>query len=697
MQFQLAVGYTSESATNLELKVWNASTNEILNVNEKFNFQNDGGLGTIAVPIKYTVTSTCDLSVLPESIDFTNIAGNKSATINSNSSWTVSYDASWITVSPTSGNNNGTLTISVSNNSGAERSGIVTVSGCNTTKTITVTQSGTCNLSLSKTNLDFTSSAGNNTVNVTSNSSWTVSDDKSWITVSPASDSNNGTLTISVTANSGSQRSGTVKVSGCSTTKEITVTQSGACSLSLSKTSLDFTSSSGNNTVNVTSNSSWTVSDDATWITVTPTSGSNNGTLTISVSNNSGAERSGIVTVSGCNTTKTITVTQESDCSLSLSANRLDYKISAGNKSVTVTSNSSWTVSDDATWITVTPASGSNNGSLTVSVTANTATEKIGIVTVSCGGVTKKITVIQEAYCTPPWSPTNVSATQTSISPGQTVILSINGGMLNSATEWEWYTGGCGITRIGSGESLTVTPTKTTTYYVQAKACNDSTTCRSVTVTISAVNPTDDFYIQNSSLSTTNAEPGGTVDVYCDQCYTGLKTDSNMGNVFVGYYLSGTPGFNPATAIQLGTDGSSLGTDDLCNSETETLTIPAGTAPGTYYILFVADYSGTFEESDENNNVAYQQIQLKTTAIGNILVQGQIKIYPNPTTGIITIEGLPENKEVDISIFDSNMKFIKKQTSASSVTKLDISDVVSGTYLLIIDDVVNTTFKIIKE
>src|SRR5690606_10284009 len=104
------------------------------------------------------------------------------------------------------------------------------------------------------------------------------------------------------------------------------------------------------------------------------------------------------------------------------------------------------------------------------------------------------------------------------ISPGQLIILSVNGGVLHSAPEWEWYTGGCGMTKIGSGESLTVIPTETTTYYVQAKACNKPTTCRSVTINVSTENPnTDDFYIRNTSLSTTSLEPGGTVEVYCDQ------------------------------------------------------------------------------------------------------------------------------------------------------------------------------------
>ena len=42
------------------------------------------------------------------------------------------------------------------------------------------------------------------------------------------------------------------------------------------------------------------------------------------------------------------------------------------------------------------------------------------------------------------------------------------------------------------------------------------------TVTVTAIIPnTEDFYIKNASLSTTTAEPGGIVGVYCEQCYSG--------------------------------------------------------------------------------------------------------------------------------------------------------------------------------
>ena len=170
-----------------------------------------------------------------------------------------------------------------------------------------------CNLTVSPTSLSFTSSAGSQNVSVTSNSTWNVTDDASWITVSPTSGSNNGSITVTVTENTGAQRTGTVTVTAtCGTVQNITVTQAAPCNLTVSPTSLSFTSSAGSQNVSVTSNSTWNVTDDASWITVSPTSGSNNGSITVSVTSNTGAERTGTITVTTtCGTFQTIAVMQE--------------------------------------------------------------------------------------------------------------------------------------------------------------------------------------------------------------------------------------------------------------------------------------------------------------------------------------------------------------------------------------------------
>jgi len=59
------------------------------------------------------------------------------------------------------------------------------------------------------------------------------------------------------------------------------------------------------------------------------------------------------------------------------------------------------------------------------------------------------------------------------------------GGALNSATDWVWYSGSCGGTYVGTGTTINVTLTETTTYYVRAEgACATPTTCVSFEVTV---------------------------------------------------------------------------------------------------------------------------------------------------------------------------------------------------------------------
>ncbi|QNM84689.1 T9SS type A sorting domain-containing protein [Polaribacter pectinis] len=73
--------------------------------------------------------------------------------------------------------------------------------------------------------------------------------------------------------------------------------------------------------------------------------------------------------------------------------------IAAGeSKDFTVTSNLSWSVTDDKTWITVSPSSGSNNGTVTITVSENaTFSVRTGTVTVTAGSLTRTVTVNQDA------------------------------------------------------------------------------------------------------------------------------------------------------------------------------------------------------------------------------------------------------------------------------------------------------------
>ncbi len=304
------------------------------------------------------------------------------------------------------------------------------------------TTNGT-SLTVAPTALSFASAAGTSSVSVTSNVSWTASANQSWISVAPATGSNNASLAVSVTANTGTTaRSGTVTVTGSGISRTVTVTQAAPAtnSLSVSPTSLSFASGATSGTATVTSNVSWTASANQTWIAVTPASGANNGTLTVSVTANTGtASRTGTVTVAGGGLTATISVTQAAPATgstLTVSPTSLSFAAGSGSAAATITSNVSWTVTDNQTWITVTPASGANNGTLTVAVTANTGTaSRTGTVTIAGGGITRTIAVSQAAPATTPCAnPTTITVPFAHDGAGE--FCWVTSGTINFINSW---------------------------------------------------------------------------------------------------------------------------------------------------------------------------------------------------------------------------------------------------------------------
>ncbi len=118
----------------------------------------------------------------------------------------------------------------------------------------------------------------------------------------------------------------------------------------VSATTLNFTNEEGSQTVEVTSNASWKVENDADWVTVTPENGAKNGTITVAVSmNDSGEVRSAVVKVIALHKeygnweTKKITVNQSADQNVTVEEVLL-YSDDFDGKEATKTygSGSSW-------------------------------------------------------------------------------------------------------------------------------------------------------------------------------------------------------------------------------------------------------------------------------------------------------------------------------------------------------------------
>ena len=131
------------------------------------------------------------------------------------------------------------------------------------------------------------------------------------------------------------------------------------------------------------------------------------------------------------------------------------------------------------------PIVGATSSTLTVSPAVTTTywvriENNAAPCTATTGGVTKTITVSQ-----PSVAPTAANKNKNNICPGISAKIFRTGGSLGTTATWKWYTGSPGGTLIGSGDTLTVTPLVTTTYYVRAEGFCNTTAAQSVTIFIS--------------------------------------------------------------------------------------------------------------------------------------------------------------------------------------------------------------------
>ena len=104
----------------------------------------------------------------------------------------------------------------------------------------------------------------------------------------------------------------------------------------------------------------------------------------------------------------------------------------------------------------------------------------------ACGHTTtcQSVTVTVDAIS---GNPTGASASVNPICPGGSTNLTLTGGGGGLGAVITWYTGSCGGTVAGTGSPLSVSPASTTTYYGgYVDACGHTTTCQSVTVTVSS-------------------------------------------------------------------------------------------------------------------------------------------------------------------------------------------------------------------
>lgn len=420
-------------------------------------------------------TPGCSYSIQPAGQTIAAAGGTGTIDVTASAAtcaWTAVSNAAWVTISSgASSTGSNRVTFNVAGNPGASRTASISVAG----HSFMVTQAAAaCSYSIDPSNAAMAAAGGTTAVGVSAGPScaWTAASNAPWITVAAgASGAGAGSVTLNVSSNPGTARTGTVTIAG----RTFTVTQGAApCAFALSPASVDVPAAGGDATTSVTTTAgcAWTAVPNADWITIAAgSSGTGPGAVRVAATANAGAERSGTVTIGG----QTLTVRQAAPCSFGITPTSQTIAAVGGSGTVAVTAGGSctWTASsNNIDWLTITAgAAGTGSGSVTFSAAGNAGPLRTGTLTIA--GQT--FTLTQEAPCT------------FSLNP-QTLTLGAAGG---SGSVTVTTGGACSWTAVSNNTDwLTVTggsPAVGTAPFMFSAAPNSTGADRAGTITVGGV------------------------------------------------------------------------------------------------------------------------------------------------------------------------------------------------------------------
>ena len=341
------------------------------------------------------------LAITPVSRSF-EMGGGAGAIVTSGSgTWTAAVSDSWITLDSTSGTAGNPVVYAVTANPNIEaRTGYVYVSGY----THTITQAGH-GATVSPSNAEFEHNGGTGQVTVTAAGGlgWHARPNCDWISVSPVSGTGEAAVKYQVAPwEEVSTRTGTMTIAG----ETVTVFQYGRrIKLSEYTKTVDYHVHAIALTVNALAITHWSVTPNASWISVTDAgNGVGGDTVGLAVGENpSYKARTGTVTIG----TETFKITQQGRTALEFNISPTNSTASRdganGLVAVTATPDLPWSASFNANWCTILPAftNGAGNGTIAYTVSPNSTlssrTAKLTVTSAATSLLSRVHTVTQPA------------------------------------------------------------------------------------------------------------------------------------------------------------------------------------------------------------------------------------------------------------------------------------------------------------
>ena len=379
-----------------------------------------------------------------------------------NCKWSAVSQVSWITISlGQTGTNNGTVGYAVQQNlTPVSRTGTIKIGD----QTFTIVQGGSsCSLTLSSTGANVPASGGGGTFRVETTCQWVATSNSDWISVSGGT-TGSGNVTYNVLPNpTVANRTGVISIYD----RTFVINQDRSpCTIAVTPGADTVPAVfSGTKTARVDAPAacSWTVTNPASWVRVSPQSGSGGALLSIAVDNNLFAEkRTADISIGGAH----YSLTQDgAACAFSLTPPSANYPADATSASVLVGTTCSYSVQSQVDWLVVrSPSTGTGSGRVDYSVIENKGAEaRTGVIRIG----TVDFTVTQAAVvCSVTLDPPSATFASAANNSG-TIRVNASGACWTAQSFSPWIV----VTSVASTNS-----TGTVTYTIDSNPSSPSRT-----------------------------------------------------------------------------------------------------------------------------------------------------------------------------------------------------------------------------
>ncbi len=345
---------------------------------------NVGCGGTATEQVIGPTGSRCQIGVVapPSAVPASGSTVSLNVSAARDCTWTAASDVPWVTLSPTSGQGAGAVSVVVATN--AQPSQRFAAVAFNDTKVTISQQPAACHFQLDAQGARVAYGGGRTSVQVSTidGCEWRVSGSAGWMQILTPGGVGSGIVDIEVSRNEGSERLATVSI-GDASFSILQESRSGvpggppapassSCSFSIDPERTTLRSGAGQGSVRVATDPwcPWTVASGTSWLSVHRSGGSGPDTVTYQVSANvsTTSDRIGSITVAG----RTHRVTQQ-PCDLSVESGfpNLPPRADAYTFAVTTDASCVWTASSTVGWIAVVNASGTGSSAITYRIAAN--------------------------------------------------------------------------------------------------------------------------------------------------------------------------------------------------------------------------------------------------------------------------------------------------------------------------------------